>query len=127
VPNTFQVEMYFDGRIRIAWLTVAARVAVAGLSNGTGLPADYVRSDLAKYPTCPVLLSPADFDRDGDVDQDDLAFFLTCTTGPDLGPPTAACRQADLDLDGDVDQSDYGLWQRCFSGRDIAADPNCAN
>ena len=126
-PNTFQIVMFFDGRIRLAWLTVAGKLGVAGLSNGGGLPADYVRSDLSKYPTCPVPLSPADLDRDGDVDQDDLAILLACVTGPDLGPLTTTCRRADLDLDGDVDQSDFGLYQRCFSGRNKAADPACLN
>ncbi|MFB0525665.1 MAG: LamG domain-containing protein [Phycisphaerae bacterium] len=50
--NTFQVEMYFDGRIRLAWLAVAAQEGIVGLSNGLGLPADFQQTDLSAYPLC---------------------------------------------------------------------------
>ena len=36
--NSFQVELFFDGTIRITWLALAATDGVAGLSAGTGLP-----------------------------------------------------------------------------------------
>ncbi len=52
--NTFQIEMFFDGRIRITYLVVAAQEAVAGVSRGEGIPpyfADYM-SNLSEYPNC---------------------------------------------------------------------------
>lgn len=52
--NTFQIELFFDGRIRITYLTIAAQEAVSGLSQGQGIPpyfADYM-SDLSSYPNC---------------------------------------------------------------------------
>lgn len=52
--NTFQIELFFDGRIRITYLVVGAQEGVAGLSQGAGIPPyfnDYV-SDLSGYPNC---------------------------------------------------------------------------
>lgn len=62
-----------------------------------------------------------DFDRDCDVDLDDLAFLNGCSTGPAIGPMSAGCTGADLDGDGDVDQLDFAVWQRCANG--AARDP----
>jgi hypothetical protein len=68
---------------------------------------------------------PADYDRDGDVDQNDFNLFDTCFSGPQV-PRTGDCAARDLDGDGDVDQSDFGIFQRCYSGENNPADPNCA-
>jgi len=70
---------------------------------------------------------PADFDVDGDVDQDDLGMLLTCMTGPGQGPPAAGCEGEDLDADSDVDQADFGRFQKCISGRNVPADPSCGD
>lgn len=74
-----------------------------------------------------------DLNGDGDVDQDDIAVFVVCATGPgvpyrpaDLPEPPPGCPltpdirgiiAADLDLDGDVDQTDFGLLQANLSRR----------
>jgi len=67
-----------------------------------------------------------DYDRDGDLDADDLAVFLACMSGPSV-VYTGDCRKADLDGDGDVDMVDFGIFQRCYSGANNPVDPNCAN
>jgi hypothetical protein len=72
-----------------------------------------------------VWTGPADFDRDGDVDGDDLNLFSACHSGAAL-PPAADCARADLDGDLDVDQDDFGIFQRCLSGPRRASDPDCA-
>jgi len=41
------VEMYFDGRIQLAWLGVATQDALVGLSNGLGLPGGFTETDLS--------------------------------------------------------------------------------
>jgi hypothetical protein len=60
--NSFQVELFFDGRIRITHLdvnlygpTVKGGVpAIVGLSEGNGTPEDFVESDLSAYGSaCP--------------------------------------------------------------------------
>jgi hypothetical protein len=49
--NNFQVEMYFDGRIRITCLGIADTQGLIGLSQGLGTPSDYASSNFSTYPT----------------------------------------------------------------------------
>ena len=70
-------------------------------------------------PECPPV--PADYDRDGDVDQADYLIFVACTSGP------AVPHDRDFDEDTDVDQADFAVFQRCLSGEDKPADPTCAD
>lgn len=74
---------------------------------------------------CPVLI-PGDFDRDGDVDGDDLQPFTICYSGPAIVQEQTACRPADFDADQDVDQADFGIFQACWSGYRQPASPTCA-
>jgi len=48
--NTFQVEMFYDGRIHITWLRLDTYNAVCGISEGQGVPGDFTESDLSEYP-----------------------------------------------------------------------------
>ena len=48
--NNFQIEMFFDGRIRITVLAKASTKGLIGLSRGLGFPAGFVKSDFSKYP-----------------------------------------------------------------------------
>ncbi len=123
--NSFQIEMFFDGRIRMTWLGLTAANGLAGLSRGTGIPGDYLPSNLNSYASCPAVAHPADYDRDDDVDQADFGRFQACMTGPNLGPPAATCEDADLDYDNDVDASDLGIFQGCLTGSQVSPDPNC--
>lgn len=69
-----------------------------------------------------------DLDHDRDVDADDFAIFLACTSGPDIPhDQSPLCTAADFDGDGDVDQRDFAFLQRCYSGEFVLADLNCAN
>lgn len=65
-------------------------------------------------------LIAGDFNRDGDVDSDDLEAFQACQSGPAVAL-AAGCEGKDLDHDGDVDQEDLGLLQRSLTGRDVQA------
>jgi len=69
---------------------------------------------------------PPDFDRDGDVDQEDFGYFQACFAGP-LAFPDPGCEDADLNGDHHVDQDDFGVFQGCLSGADVPADPECAD
>ncbi len=54
--NTFQVEMYFDGKIQLSWLGIAVENAIVGLSDGLGVPQDFQETDLSDtYPPLPLL------------------------------------------------------------------------
>ncbi len=48
--NSFQIEMFFDGRIRITILSIDALDGLMGLSRGTGQPADFARTDFSLGP-----------------------------------------------------------------------------
>ena len=50
--NTMQIEMLFDGKIKINYLAIADTDGLAGLSAGAGLPTDFIQSDLSAMGTC---------------------------------------------------------------------------
>ena len=75
--NTFQIEMFFNGQIRISWLAIEATDGLAGLSGGLGIPANFTESDLSDYgPCCCLIVSP------------NQEFF---SVGPEGGPFTPLC------------------------------------
>lgn len=86
------------------------------------LAGGYWRIDHVRLVSMPV---PADFDHEGDVDADDLAFFDLCASGPAIPQDDPACQAAKLDSDEDVDQTDFGLFQRCYSGEGVRGNPFC--
>ena len=114
--NSFQIELFYDGRIRLTWLGLAATDGLAGISRGTGQPSYFVASDLTGYAACPAAAHPADFDADSDVDLEDFAHFQACLTGPGVFTINPACGNADLDMDGDVDQADLLLFPQVHEG-----------
>jgi hypothetical protein len=52
-PNTFQVEMYFDGRIQISWLGITVSNGIVGLSDGLGVPGDFTETDFSNVQMLP--------------------------------------------------------------------------
>ena len=50
--NTFRIEMFFNGKITLSYYSIGAVDGLAGLSRGTGLPAQFVQSDLSAYSEC---------------------------------------------------------------------------
>ena len=50
--NTFQVEMFFNGEIHITWLGVDSNDSIVGLSEGNGLPEDFLETDLSAASPC---------------------------------------------------------------------------
>jgi hypothetical protein len=73
---------------------------------------------------CPAIV-PGDFEGDGDVSPDEVAFFMLCVSGPAI-PHLPGCEPADTDSDGDVDMTDFGRVQRCISGDSVPAWSGCA-
>lgn len=49
---SFQIEMFFDGRIRVSYLSVGITDGLAGLSAGLGVPAGFAESDFSSYGPC---------------------------------------------------------------------------
>lgn len=53
LANTFQVEMFFDGRISMSWLDVGITGGLVGVSNGGGIPPLFTANDLsAAFGAC---------------------------------------------------------------------------
>jgi len=69
---------------------------------------------------------PADFDRDGDVDAEDVGAFVACGSGPAI-PAAAGCEGKVLDGDNDIDQEDFAVLQWCYSGENNPGDPGCGD
>jgi hypothetical protein len=55
--NSFQIEMFFDGRIRVTYLRIDALRGLAGFSRGTGLPFGFDETDLSGYGGCSAVLT----------------------------------------------------------------------
>ncbi|MBI9018009.1 MAG: hypothetical protein JEZ07_12190 [Phycisphaerae bacterium] len=55
--NNFQLELFFDGVIRMSWLQVDSSTVIVGLSNGTE-PVAFSESDMSGYSSC-VIEPPA--------------------------------------------------------------------
>jgi hypothetical protein len=53
--NSFQVELYFDGRIVLSYLGITANDGIVGLSDGTGMSPDFVPLDLSGQGPCQAL------------------------------------------------------------------------
>lgn len=53
--NSFQIEMFFDGKIRITYLNISSGGGLAGLSDGNGVPGDFIESNVSAY-ACPSII-----------------------------------------------------------------------
>lgn len=106
--NSFQVEMFFYGKIRITFLNIAAVDGLTGLSQGNGVPAYFTESNLSEYGLCKTPVG-GDFDMDGDVDYEDFGFFISKWIDSNCDESNSWCGEADFEPDGDVDFSDFAV------------------
>jgi hypothetical protein len=72
-------------------------------------------------------LTPADFDRDGDVDMIDFAHLQLCLTGTGYPQNDPACQDAKLNPDNTVDGADVALLLKCLNGSNIPPPAGCAD
>lgn len=123
--NSFQIEMFYDGRIRLTWLDLATTSGLVGLSQGAGVPTNFHSSDFTAYPACPDPGYPADFDGDGDVDMEDFGHLQVCLTGHVDMVLDSLCADADLNLNGTVGQDDLVDFYACFNGPNVIPPSGC--
>ncbi len=53
--NEAQIELFYDGAVRMTWLRIEAtngQQIISGMSRGGGFPGDYIRSDLSAASGC---------------------------------------------------------------------------
>lgn len=122
------LEMSSSGLISGQASSAGTYTFTVQLEDGTGSKATREFSITSSGLCCGSI--PADFDRDGDVDQADFSFLQICLTGDTGGiimPPEGPnCSCADLDLNGlGVGQSDLLVFGACASGPAIAAIEGC--
>jgi hypothetical protein len=65
--NNFQIELFFDGRIRLTYLDIGTTDGLIGLSAGNGIPLGFMESDFSTYgPEDNMMVAPAgDFASSG--------------------------------------------------------------
>lgn len=95
--NSFQIEMFNNGKIRITWLGIAAGDGLVGLSQGNGKPLYYVESDLTEYGMSD------DLDNDCDTDLGDYSILASYWQAKDCDPDNDWCGGTDVNMDGKVD------------------------
>ena len=109
--NSFQIEMFHNGTIRITWLGISAGDGLIGLSKGGGLPLYYLESNLSEYR-----LSD-DLDHDCDTDFADYSIFASYWQAKDCAPGNDWCNGIDANKDGKIDFYDLAEfflhWQPC--------------
>ena len=92
--NTFQFELFFDGKITINYEDIGVGDCITGLSQGQDLPQVFYSTDLSELGSC-VDLCPEDLFETGVVDIDDLRVGV--------GSWRLSGVPADLDSSGIVD------------------------
>jgi len=103
--NTFQIEMFFDGTIRLSYLSMSSSDGIVGLSEGDGLDPAFFESDLSSEAGCSTCVP--DFTGDGELDFFDAQDFLNAFAANDP--------RADLNADTLFDFFDVQLYLNLFS------------
>ncbi len=73
--NNFQIEIFFDGTIRITYLDISAQSFIAGLSEGKGLPDDFTESNLSSYGCLYVRVPDSINEGEGDISEEGIIAF----------------------------------------------------
>lgn len=102
----------------------------AGLANGvTYYYTAFAHSETYVYSSGATAagrpFGPADFDHDGDVDQQDFGHVQQCFSGAFVPQSDPICADCLFDDDDDVDVDDFSMFMGCFSGPGATADPYC--
>jgi hypothetical protein len=98
--NSFQIEMFFYGKIRITFLNIAAVDGLTGLSQGNGVPVYFSESNLSEYGPCNTFVK-------GDFV--DYAVFANQWMAGNCAEP-AWCEGADLNKSGKVGFEDLAIF-----------------
>ena len=70
--NSFQIELFFDGTLRITHLAMGAADGIVGVSAGAGVPAGFAESNLTEFANCSASVVCGDGTVSGSETCDDL-------------------------------------------------------
>ena len=88
-PNTAQIEMFFDGMIRITYLSIDATDGLAGLSRGNGLDPAFVETNLSNMIGCDPIPPQAFDDNTSTAANHAVSITLTAYDDGLPDPPAA--------------------------------------
>ncbi len=114
--NTFQVELYFDGTIVIAYESCDSADNIVGLSEGEGISPDFLAMDLSELGDCQLI---GDMNCDGVLDFDDINPFVLALTGSEsyyAAYPDCDWLNGDVNGDGTVDFDDINVFVSLIGG-----------
>lgn len=104
--NSFQIEMRFNGKIRITLLDIVADDGLLGLSEGVGLPVYFAESDLSEYAFCEFT---GDLNEDQDVDFSDFTLLCDYWRSHNCQSYNFWCDGCDINQDRSVDILDLQI------------------
>lgn len=102
--NSFQCEMFYDGRIRLTYLNVAAVDGLVGLSAGTGVPVGFVETNFNLLGSCDAPIA-GDVNGDGVKDLADVTSLYNFLKGIVAVPPI----NGDVNKDSVIDSADASM------------------
>ncbi len=114
---SFQIEMFFDGQIRLSYLGGGVLDGLVGLSDGNGIPEEFGELNLSAMSTCGRLLG--DLNCDGTVNNGDIdAFVLAITDQAGYAAVFPECDIVLADCNGDtaVNNGDIDAFVTLLSG-----------
>lgn len=94
--NSFQIELFFDGRIRLTFLQIGTTTSIVGLSGVSSTPSEYLESDLSTIADCDALALRNAF---ASTDTNDNGLLSLAESGLTQG------RFDEIDFDNDNDIS----------------------
>jgi len=68
-PNSFQIEMFFDGTLRLTIWVLPQKAVLVGLSRGGGTPAEFAESNLNGLSSAVLFESSGERHRRKDTDR----------------------------------------------------------
>jgi len=116
LPNTFQIELFHDGTITLSYLEVGSTHCLAGLSNGQGVPPDFLMTDLTGLGPC---FKAGDLNCDGAVNFGDVNPFvliLTDFAAWQQSYPGCPWQNGDINGNGTVGFEDINPFVALLSG-----------
>jgi hypothetical protein len=98
--NTFQIELFFDGTITLSYLDIPATHMIVGISAGTGVPLDFLPTNLSALSYSCGSACAGDMNCDGLITFADVDWFVEALAGESAWTH-APCPWQNSDCSGD--------------------------